>query len=84
MEHNDGHGQQYLSAVILTLLLLAFLCHAVLQLCDHSYQRLRAALGTRRTFFDDLRALLHYLFFESWEHLVTFMVVGLKLPPEQP
>jgi hypothetical protein len=83
MEHNDDRGQQYLSAVILALLLLAFLCHTVLQLCDPSYQRLRAALGTRRTFFDDLRALPRY-HFESWEHLITFMVVGLELPPEQP
>jgi hypothetical protein len=49
----------------------------------HSYQRLRAALGTRRTFFDDLRALPRYLF-ESCEHLITFMVVGLELPPERP
>lgn len=84
MEHNYGHGQQYLSTVILTLLLLAFLCHTALQLCDHNYQRLRAALGTRRTFFDDLRALTRYIFFESWEHLTAFMIVGLELPPEQP
>lgn len=82
MEHNYGHGQQHLSAVIVMLMLLAFLCHTVLQLCEHAYQRLRAALGTRRTFFDDLRALTRYLFFESWEHLIAFMVKGLELAPE--
>jgi len=82
MEHNYGHGQQYLSAVLLMLLLLAFLCHTALQLCDHTYQRLRATLGTRRTFFDDLRALTRYLFFESWEHLIAFMIKGLELAPE--
>jgi hypothetical protein len=82
MEHNYGHGQKHLSAVLLMLILLAFLCHTALHLCDHTYQRLRAALGTRRTFFDDLRALTRYLFFESWEHLIAFMIQGLELAPE--
>jgi hypothetical protein len=84
LEHNYGHGQQHLSTVIVMLMLLAFLCHTVLQLCDYSYQRLRAALGTRRTFFDDLRALTRYVFFKSWEHLIAFMVAGLELTPEGP
>lgn len=81
LEHNYGHGQQHLSTVLIMLILLAFLCHTVLQLCNRSYQRLRAALGTRRTFFDDLRALTRYLFFEDWNHLVTFMITGLDMAP---
>jgi hypothetical protein len=75
-------GQQHLSALLRMLMLLAFLCHTVLQLCDHTYRRLRAVLGTRRTFFDDLRALTRYLFFESWEHLIAFMAKGLQLAPK--
>ena len=82
LEHNYGHGQQYLSTVVVLLVLLAFLCHTVLQLCDRPYQRLRAELATRRTFFDDLRALTRYLFFESWDHLVTFMIAGLDMTPD--
>lgn len=82
LEHNYGHGQKYLSTVLVTLTLLAFLCHTVLQLVDRPYQRLRAELATRRTFFDDLRALTRYLFFESWDHLVTFMIAGLELAPD--
>ena len=81
LEHNYGHGQQYLSMVLVMLILLAFLGHTVLQLCNQAYQRLRAELGTRRTFFDDLRALTRYLFFESWDHLVTFMIAGLEMAP---
>lgn len=45
------HGHQHLSTIMVTLALLAFLCHTVLQLCDIRYQRLRAELGARRTFF---------------------------------
>jgi len=81
LQHNYGHGQQHLSTVVVMLVLLAFLCHTVLQLCDGPYQRLRAELGTRQTFFDDLRALTRYLFFESWDHLVTFMIAGLDMAP---
>lgn len=82
LEHNYGHGQKYLSAVLVTLALLAFLCHTVLQLVDRPYQRLRAELATRRTFFDDLRTLTRYHLFPSWDHLVTFMIAGLELAPD--
>ena len=34
-----------------------------------------------KTFFDDLRALTRYLYFQSWEHLMDFMIVKLKLTP---
>lgn len=80
-EHNYGHGSRHLSAVLLLLLLLAFLCHTVLQLADDRYQRVRALLRVRRTFFDDLRALTRYLFFESWEHLLDFMMHQLRPRP---
>ena len=80
-EHNYGHGDKNLSMVLLLLLLLAFLCHTALQLANATYQRVRAALGPRKTFFDDIRALTCYLFFDSWEHLLDFMVIQLDLSP---
>ena len=55
LEHNYGHGSHYLSSVLVTLLLLAFLCQTALQLTDSVYQRVRAELGTRKMFFDDIR-----------------------------
>jgi len=66
-EHNYGHGQQYLSMVLLTLLLLAFLFHTVLALSCRFYQAVRRELGPRRTFFNDLRALTRYLYFANWQ-----------------
>ena len=81
LEHNFGHGQQHLASVLLMLILLAFLFHTVLQLYDQTYQRVRAALATRKTFFDDIRALTRYWFFESWEHLLDFMFTQLELVP---
>jgi hypothetical protein len=79
LEHNYGHGRQHLSTVLVMLALLAFLFHTVLQLADRKYQRVRAELATRRTFFDDIRALTRYLLFESWEHLLDFMMTQLEL-----
>lgn len=81
LEHNYGHGQQHLSTVLLTLILLAFLFHTALQFADQAYVRVRAELGTRRTFFDDLRALTRYHYFDDWDRLMAFMMEGLELAP---
>jgi hypothetical protein len=81
-EHNYGHGQQHLSTVLLTLLLLAFLFHSALGLSCSMYQAVRRELATRRTFFNDLRALTRYLYFPGWQQLLAFMYQQLDLAPE--
>jgi hypothetical protein len=80
-EHNYGHGQQHLSTLLLTLLLLAFLFHTVLALSSTRYRAVREELATRRTFFNDLRALTRYLYFPSWQQLLTFMYQQLEIAP---
>jgi hypothetical protein len=82
IEHNFGHGKQYLSAFMLSLNLLAFLAHTALGWCDDRYALLRQTLVRRQTFFDDIRALTRYMVFESWPHLLDFMISGLELRPE--
>lgn len=79
LEHNFGHGQQSLASVLVTLNILSLLFHTLLELLDKKYQVLRAQLATRKTFFDDLRALTRYMYFDSWDHLLTFMIEGLEL-----
>jgi len=79
LEHNFGHGKQYLSATMLSLNLLAFLFHTVLEWSDAHYALLRKVLARRQTFFEDMRALTRYMAFESWHHLMDFMIKGLKL-----
>jgi hypothetical protein len=79
LEHNFGHGKQYLSATMLSLNLLAFLFHTVLEWSDERYALLRQVLARRQTFFEDMRALTRYMVFESWHHLMDFMIKGLKL-----
>jgi hypothetical protein len=79
IEHNFGHGTQYLAALLLSLNLLAFLLHTVLDLVDVQYRAIRQTLGRRRTFFQDLEALLRYFTFETWDDVFSFMFQGLEL-----
>lgn len=80
LEHNFGHGKVYLSNLLLTMNLLAFLFHTVLQIFDKRYAVLRKVLGRRMAFFNDIRALTRYWCFESWDDLLMFMLRGLKIP----
>jgi len=83
LEHNFGHGDQFLASFLLSLNLLAFLSHTILNLVDVRYKMIRQALRRRRKFFGDLETLLSYIVFESWDALLDFMFNGLELnlPP---
>jgi hypothetical protein len=82
LEHNFGHGEQFLANFMLALNLLAFLFHTLLDLLDEQYHLLRQHLVARQDFFNDLRALLRYMLFDSWSHLMRFMLTGLELIPD--
>ena len=84
IKHNFGHGQEHLASVLFTLNLLAFFLHTFLRLVDTTYIKVRAELGARRTFFNDVRALMRYGEFESWETLLHFMAIRLELEPAPP
>ena len=79
LEHNFGHGKQYLAAFMLSLNLLAFLFHTVLEWSDEQYAVLRRVLARRQTFFQDIQALMRYMVFDHWDHLMEFMIRGLEL-----
>ncbi len=82
VKHNFGHGKEHLSSVLLTMNLLAFLFHTVFELNDELYKLIRDDLPSRKTFFDDLRALTaltKYMCFENWYALLIFMAKGLEL-----
>jgi len=79
LEHNFGHGEQFLANFMITLNRLAFLFHTLLELLNEQYRRLRQHLVARRDCFNDLRALLRYMLFDDWKQLMRFMLVGLEL-----
>jgi len=57
LEHNFGHGQQHLAAVLATMNLLAFAFHTVCELADTLWHAALAAARARRRFFEHLRAM---------------------------
>ena len=70
LEHNFGHGVANLAAVLATMNLMAFAMHTVADLVDAAWKAARAAVGSRKRFFEDLRAITTYLVFSDWPELV--------------
>ncbi len=79
LEHNCGHGKQNLSNLLLSLNLVAFLFHTLLELYAPRYRLIRQTLPRRDRFFNDVKALTQYMLFDSWEALMLFMLEGLDL-----
>jgi hypothetical protein len=80
-EHSFGHGKKHLANFLATMILMAFLVHTALDWLDLKYRAVRGRLPSRRTFFEHVRALLHYLPFDNWDHLMTFMLSSLEPKP---
>jgi hypothetical protein len=76
---SNGCGRVVKGSLLLSLNLLAFLFHTVLDLVNEQYRVIRQILGARQRFFQDLGALLRYFQFESWDALLSFMLEGLEL-----
>jgi hypothetical protein len=81
-EHNYGHGEQHLSSLLATLIMLAYLLHTLLDIMDDKFCLLRQILPSRKRLFDDMKAITTYLCFDSWEHLLDFMLEGWTNTPK--
>ena len=83
-EHSFGHGEKYLSSLLASLIILAFLTHTVMEWMDEKFQLLRRKLPSRKRLFNDIRTLTSYLCFETWEALMDFMLQSFELTPTPP
>jgi hypothetical protein len=83
-EHNFGHGNRYLSQTLLSLNIIGFLFHTLLELIDEQYALLRSKLPRRDMFFQHIAALTQYLCFASWQSLIRFMIRGISEGPGPP
>jgi hypothetical protein len=77
-EHNYGHGEQNLSVVFATLMMLAFLVDQVQQLCCALFQAVWAKLGSKRLLWERMRALFYDYAFASMRELFEALFYGLK------
>src|SRR3954463_1753873 len=69
LEHNFGHGKVNLSAVFVSLNLLAFAFHTVCDFAEDLWRRAMKKMGTR--FFENLRSITTFLIFPTWDDLLT-------------
>src|ERR1035437_4651380 len=81
LEHNFGHGENFLAMTLAAMTLLPFAGHPALDLLEPPWQAARQAAAKRTSFFAHLLTLTAYVVFPSWpvflQSLATFTI-----PPE--
>jgi len=81
-EHNYGLGQQYLSMIFVSLMMLAFLADQTQQLCCALFRAVWEKLGSKRSLWEHMRSLFHCFKLESMEMLYRALVYGfVRNPP---
>lgn len=80
LEHNFGHGQETLAAMLVTLNLLAFTMHNACDAVEQSWQHARAVCGTRIRLFIHLWNITIYHAFQAWDSLMNTIITG-RPPP---
>jgi hypothetical protein len=80
LEHNFGHGRQTLSAMLVTLNLLAFSMHTACDAVEAQWQQAREVCGTRNRLFIHLWNITIYHAFQTWKSLLMTIITG-KPPP---
>jgi hypothetical protein len=77
-EHNYGHGQQHLSVVFATVMMLAFLVDQTQQLCCALFQAVWAKLGSKRLLWERMRALFYAYACASMRQLFEALFYGFQ------
>ena len=80
LEHNFGHGQHHLSAVLAILNLTAFAFHTVAELLVALWRNALHQIAARAHFFSHLRAITAYILFPSWTHLLQTLAGTIPQP----
>jgi hypothetical protein len=77
-EHNYGHGEQHLSVVFATLMMLAFLVDQAQQLCCALFQAVWAKLGSKRLLWERMRALFYTYQLDAMRALFEALLYGFE------
>ena len=81
LEHNFGHGQLTLSAVLVAFNLLAFTMHNACEAVEAQWQGARSTRGPRKRFFIHFWLITSYHVFPTWSSLLTTIRTGRAPPP---
>jgi len=81
LEHNFGHGENYLAMTLAALNMLAFAWHTVLDLVEPPWRKAREAAEKRMSFFAHLVTLTRFVVFPAWSDLLKALAT-FTIPPE--
>ena len=76
LEHNFGHGAEFLAMTLAALNLLAFAWHSTLDILEPPWKAAREAAAKRKSFFANVVALTTYLVFPSWPVFLEARGIG--------
>jgi hypothetical protein len=80
LEHNFGHGEQYLAMTLAALNMLAFSWHTLLDLLEPPWKKAREAAEKRTSFFAYVGTLTSFVVFPSWSELLEALAT-FTIPP---
>lgn len=69
LEHNYGHGKQYLSSTLAGMMLLCFLTDQVQQHACQMFQAARQRVRVQKTLWETMRSILMLIDLPDWETL---------------
>lgn len=74
LEHNYGHGKEFLAGNYFLLTILSHLFHQIHELVEETYQKLRIKKGSLKVFWNDLKAAIKMIIFDDWEQLMNYLL----------
>jgi hypothetical protein len=80
LEHNFGHGENFLAMTLAALNMLAFAWHTVLDLLEPPWRMAREATEKRTSFFAYVGTLTSFVIFPTWNELLEALAT-LTIPP---
>jgi hypothetical protein len=73
-EHNFGHGKKYLSSVLATFMVLAFLLHTSSAFLDEIYNKAVHQFTGKIYFYRHIKFLTHYFVFSNFRELLLTII----------
>jgi len=77
-EHNFGHGEKHLCVVFAVMMMLAFLVDQVQQLACELFRAVLNKKGSKRSLWEEMRALFHTFELQSMTQLFQAILYGYK------
>lgn len=79
LEHNYGHGKQFLSTILCLLMLLAFFVDQIQGMTCSLFQAVKKQAGSFQALWEKLRVLFEFVEWSTWESLYRFIMARKRM-----